>query len=63
MVNNKNELAAKEARILLHSEGDGTELPDLMGEKKVSPKDLLAVLSRDLLLIFRTLTMKHVWLS
>ena len=41
MVNNKNELAAKEARILLHSEGDGTELPDLMGEKKVSPKDFI----------------------
>ena len=41
MVNNKNELAAKEARILLHCEGDGTELPELMGEKKIAPKDFI----------------------
>lgn len=41
MVNNKNEIEAKEARILLHSEGDGTELPGLMGEEKLSPKDLI----------------------
>lgn len=41
MVNNKNEIEAKEARILLHSEGDGTDLPGLMGEEKVSPKDFI----------------------
>jgi hypothetical protein len=41
MVNNKNEVEAKEARILLHSEGDGAELPGLMGEEKVSPKDFI----------------------
>jgi hypothetical protein len=41
MVNNKNEVAAKEARVLLHSEGDGTELPGLMGEEKITPKDFI----------------------
>lgn len=41
LVNAPNELEAKEARILLHSEGDGTELPELMGEKKVTPKDFI----------------------
>jgi len=41
MVNNKNEIEAKEARILLHSEGDGSDLPGLMGEEKVSPKDFI----------------------
>jgi hypothetical protein len=41
MVNNKNEIEAKEACILLHSEGDGTDLPGLMGEEKVSPKDFI----------------------
>lgn len=41
MVNNKNEMEAKEARILLHSEGDGTDLPELMGEKKFTPKDFI----------------------
>ncbi|MDR1403488.1 MAG: tubulin-like doman-containing protein [Tannerellaceae bacterium] len=41
MVNDKNEMEAKEARLLLHSEGDGTELPGLMGEEKVSPKDFI----------------------
>jgi len=41
MMNNKNEIEAKEARILLHSEGDGTELPGLMGEEKITPKDFI----------------------
>ena len=41
MVNNKNEIEAKEARILLHSEGDGNDLPGLMGEEKTSPKDFI----------------------
>jgi len=41
MINNKNELEAKEARILLHSEGDGAELPGLMGEEKTPLKDFI----------------------
>ena len=41
MINNKNEIEAKEARIILHSEGDGSELPGLMGEEKISPKDFI----------------------
>jgi len=41
MVNNKNEIEAKEARILLHSEGDGTALPLLMSDENVSPKDFI----------------------
>jgi len=41
MVNNKNEIEAKEARILLHSEGDGTDLPGLMGEEKTPLKDFI----------------------
>jgi len=39
MLNNKNETEAREARILLHSEGDGSNLPNLMGEPKVDLKD------------------------
>lgn len=44
MINSKNELDAKEARILLHSEGDGTNLPELMGEKKITTKDFIPYL-------------------
>lgn len=40
MVKNPNETEAKDARILLHSEGDGTQLAGLMGEEKVSLKDM-----------------------
>ena len=41
MVNNKNEIEAKEARILLHSEGDSADLPGLMGDEKINPKDFI----------------------
>ena len=37
MINNPNEAAAKQAMSVLHSEGDGTHLPELMGEPE-SPK-------------------------
>ena len=36
MINNPNEKEAREARILLHSEGDGSSLPGLMGEANIS---------------------------
>lgn len=36
MINNPNEKEAREARILLHSEGDGSSLPGLMGEASIS---------------------------
>jgi hypothetical protein len=39
MIEDSNEKNAREARILLHSEGDGSNLPGLMGEATVSLKD------------------------
>lgn len=51
-----NDLFMKHKQIVLTSDKKPKDMD-------VSPKDLLAVLSRDLLLIFRTLIMKHVWLS
>ncbi|MDR2969810.1 MAG: tubulin-like doman-containing protein [Tannerellaceae bacterium] len=44
MVNNRNETEAREARILLHSEGDGTDLPELMGERRISPQEFIPYL-------------------
>ena len=44
MVNDSNEQAALEARIMLHSEGEGTNLPNLMGEPILSPKDYIPYL-------------------
>lgn len=37
MINNSNEASAKQAMSVLHSEGDGTHLPELMGEPE-SPR-------------------------
>ena len=39
MTENPNQAEAKEARILLHSEGDGTCLPPLMGEKQLTAQE------------------------
>ena len=39
MVQNPNPTEAAEARVLLHSEGDGTQLPGIMGEKIIPLKE------------------------
>lgn len=39
MTENANPLEAKEARVLLHSEGDGTCLPPIMGEKQLTAQE------------------------
>lgn len=39
MTENPNPLEAKEARVLLHSEGDGTCLPPIMGEKQLTAQE------------------------
>lgn len=41
MINDPNEKLANDARIVLHSEGDGSKLPELTGEKSVSGQDFL----------------------
>lgn len=41
MINDPNETMAKESRILLHSEGDGSELPELMGDVRLSASDMI----------------------
>lgn len=41
MTENSNPLEAKEARILLHSEGDGTCLPPIMGEREMTAQEFI----------------------
>ena len=41
MTENSNPLEAKEARVLLHSEGDGTCLPNIMGEKQLTAQEFI----------------------
>lgn len=41
LINDSNEKLARDARIVLHSEGDGSKLPELTGEKSVSGQDFL----------------------
>lgn len=41
LVQNPNPTEAAEARILLHSEGDGTQLPGIMGEKIIPLKEFV----------------------
>lgn len=41
MVNNSNPVEANEARIMLHSESDGRKLPPLMGERRLTPDEML----------------------
>ena len=44
MIHSSNELDARESQILLHSEGDGSNLPNLMGEKKLTIEDFMPYL-------------------
>ena len=44
MINDPNDTLAKESRILLHSEGDGSELPELMGDVKLNANDMIPYL-------------------
>lgn len=39
LTENPNPTMAKEAKVILHSEGDGTQLPPIMGEKMLSAKE------------------------
>ena len=41
LTENLNPTLARESRILLHSEGDGTNLPPIMGEKIISAQDFV----------------------
>lgn len=41
MTENPNPLEAKEARVLLHSEGDGSCLPQIMGEREITAQEFI----------------------
>ena len=41
MTDNPNTTLARESRVLLHGEGDGTNLPPVMGEKIISAQDFV----------------------